>query len=129
MYLKNSTLVLQHNFATKPKEAGCSHGLIYKYPEVVADAKVAIEQHKAKQQRDGILASLSAGVDRETRLKAERDKQEELKRDYRELRDNFQALADDAIKRENALLFRCHELQLELNMRDNAKAIPFVGRQ
>ncbi|SHI28788.1 hypothetical protein [Ferrimonas marina] len=110
------------------KEAGCSHGLIYKYPEVMTEAKEAIEQYKAKQQRDGVLESLSAGVDKETRLRAERDKQAELKRDYREQRDSFQALADDVVKRENALLFRCHELQLELNARDNTKVVPLQDK-
>ncbi|SHI24799.1 hypothetical protein, partial [Ferrimonas marina] len=60
--------------------------------------------------------------------RAERDKQAELKRDYREQRDSFQALADDVVKRENALLFRCHELQLELNARDNTKVVPLQDK-
>ncbi|WDL84051.1 hypothetical protein IU367_07695 [Aeromonas bestiarum] len=105
-------------------EAGCSHGLIYKYPEVISEAKVAIEQHKINQQRNNILESLSTRTNKETRLKAECDKQEKLKRDYRDQRDNLQVLADNAVRRENALLFRCHELQLELNLIKNTKVVP-----
>ncbi|MGL5667567.1 MAG: hypothetical protein ACRDD9_15705 [Shewanella sp.] len=110
------------------KEAGCSQGLIYKYPEVVADARVAIEQHKAKQKSQLGLESLSTEGNKENRLRAERDKQAELKRSYREQRDNFQALADDTVKRESALLFRCHELQLELNQYDSSKVVLLHGR-
>lgn len=110
------------------KEAGCSHGLIYKYPEVMIDAKVAIEQHKTKQQSESILESLSADIDKITKLKAERDKQEQLKRDYRVQRDNYQAMADDAVKRENQLLFRCHELQIELNKFNYLKIVPFHNK-
>ncbi|BBS86625.1 hypothetical protein [Aeromonas media] len=106
------------------KEAGCSHGLIYKYPEVISEAKLAIEQHKTNQQRSSIQENRSAGSSRETRLKADRDKQEKLKCDYRAQRDNLQVLADNAVKRENELLFRCHELLLELNFINNTKVVP-----
>ncbi|TVP14811.1 MULTISPECIES: hypothetical protein [Shewanella] len=110
------------------KEAGCSQGLIYKYPEVIADARVAIKHHIAKQKSQVGLESQSAGVAKEARLRAERDKQAELKHRYREQRDNFQALADDTVKRESALLFRCHELQLELNQYDSSKIVLLHGK-
>ena len=111
------------------KEAGCSHGLIYKYPGVISEAKVAIEQHKVNQQRSSILENLSTSSNREARLKAERDKQEKLKRDYRDQRDNLQVLADSAVKRENELLFRCHELQLELNFINKTKVVPLHDKE
>ena len=96
-------------------EAGCSRGLIYKYPDIIIDIKLAIEQQKVKRQRDSILKNQLSGADKEVKLKAKCDKQEKLKREYRNQRDNYQALADDAVKRENLLLFKCHELQIELN--------------
>lgn len=103
------------NLSRINEEAGCSHGLIYKYPEVVMDARVAIQEHKTTKIRKGIIDSQLIDIDKIAKIKEERNKQEKLKLDYRMQRDNYQMLADDVVKRENELLFRCHELQITLN--------------
>lgn len=109
------------------KEAGCSHGLIYKYPHIIDEIRAKIENHKTTQQCKFIKST--PNVDKESRLKAARDKQEKLKINYRNQRDNFQLLADSAVKRENELLFRCHELQLELSRINNERVISIHDKQ
>ncbi|WP_446891864.1 hypothetical protein [Aeromonas veronii] len=102
-------------------EAGCSHGLLYKYPDLVCEFKIVIERHKTLKQSVEQFKHISSNISKEAKLQARLNKQKELTRNYRTQRNNLQTLADDAIKRECELLFYCHELQIELNKHKKSK--------
>lgn len=103
------------NLSRINREAGCSHGLIYSYPLFICDAKIEIAKHRDKLQQNAFRDNIYKDADKISRLKSERNKQEQLKCDYRNQRDHLQSLSDAAVKRENELLFRCFELQMELS--------------
>ncbi|WP_324015090.1 hypothetical protein [Aeromonas hydrophila] len=103
------------NLSRINREAGCSHGLIYSYPLFISDAKIEITKHKNKLQQNLFQNNIYKDSDKISKLKSERIKQEQLKCDYRNQRDHLQSLSDAAVKRENELLFRCFELQIELS--------------
>lgn len=106
------------NLSRINKEAGLSSGGIYYYDDFVERARLEIDKHKSR-----ISASSSTKVKISVdRLRAQRDKERELKERYRSQRDDIKKFCDQVIARNANLEFSLYEaleeieaLQAELN--------------
>lgn len=99
-------------------EAGLSSGSIYYYKDFLTKARCVISDLKSSKNNNSIAINQSDLA----KLRAERDKQKELKTKYRDQRNNIKIFADGVIQ-ENAklhfslyeALIRIEELEKELS--------------
>lgn len=86
-------------------EAGLSSGSIYYYKDFVVRARAVISEIKSKTNTNNYSVSKSDIA----KLRAERDKQKQLKERYREQRDDIKRFADGVIQENAKLHFSLHE--------------------
>lgn len=106
------------NLSRINKEAGLSSGGIYYYDDFVERARREIDKHKSRMSASS-STKVKVSVDR---LRAQRDKERELKERYRSQRDDIKKFCDQVIARNANLEFSLYEaleeieaLQAELN--------------
>lgn len=106
------------NLSRINKEAGLSSGGIYYYSDFVEKARKEIDRFKTKK----VSTTYKAGKISVDRLRAQRDKERELKERYRSQRDDIKKFCDQVIARNANLEFSLYEaleeieaLQAELN--------------
>lgn len=87
------------------KEAGLSSGGIYYYDEFVQKAKRVIHERKLDVSISSVVSS-KVTVDK---MKAQRDKERELKERYRSQRDNIKEFCDQVIAKSAQLEFALFE--------------------
>ncbi|MAR71221.1 hypothetical protein [Halomonas sp.] len=93
------------NLSRINKEAGLSSGGVYYYVEFVERARKIINENKAKD-----AASLSASKKLSIeKLRAQRDKERELKAHYRSQRDDMKKFCDHVVARHANLEFSLYE--------------------
>jgi len=106
------------NLSRINKEAGLSSGGVYYYSDFVEKARKEIDSFKTKKASP----TYKAGKISVDRLRAQRDKERELKERYRSQRDDIKKFCDQVIARNANLEFSLYEaleeieaLQAELN--------------
>lgn len=106
------------NLSRINKEAGLSSGGVYYYIDFVEKARKEIDSFKTKKSSP----TYKAGKISVDRLRAQRDKERELKERYRSQRDDIKKFCDQVIARNANLEFSLYEaleeieaLQAELN--------------
>jgi len=87
------------------KEAGLSSGGIYYYAEFVDKARKEIEKHNSKKYTFSSTSS-KISIDK---LRAQRDKERELKERYRSQRDEIKKFCDQVVARNANLEFSLYE--------------------
>ncbi len=87
------------------KEAGLSSGGIYYYAEFVDKARKEIEKHRSQKSSYSSTSS-KISIDR---LRAQRDKERELKERYRSQRDEIKKFCDQVVARNANLEFSLYE--------------------
>lgn len=87
------------------QEAGLSSGGIYYYDEFVQKAKRAIYERKL----DNAVSTVASGKASVDKMRAQRDKERELKERYKSQRDNIKAFCDQIIAKNAQLEFSLFE--------------------
>lgn len=91
-------------------EAGLSSGGIYYYKEFLTKARSVISDLKSAKNTNSTTINQSDLA----KLRAERDKQKELKTKYRDQRDNIKKFADGVIQENAKLHFSLHEALIRI---------------
>lgn len=112
------------NLSRINKEAGLSSGGIYYYSEFVDKARNEIVKFKAKKSN----STFTAGKISLDRLRAQRDKERELKERYRLQRDEIKKFCDQVIARNANLEFSLYEALEEIDaLQNELNKVKIVG--
>lgn len=93
------------NLSRINQEAGLSSGGIYYYDEFVQKAKRAIHERKL----DHAVSTVASGKASADKMRAQRDKERELKERYKSQRDDIKAFCDKIIAKNAQLEFSLFE--------------------
>ncbi|PTO62409.1 hypothetical protein [Vibrio splendidus] len=105
------------NFSAIHREAEVSNGTIKSYPEFRATAETAIKAHKLNISLSYQTNDESSPEESETSLQ----QQTRLKKEYFVEMNALSASLDLAVLRESELIFRLHELEVQLKQEWNSK--------